>query len=122
MMGDKYPGLFMIFSLPNKDKTTEQNETAIMEEIERLKKQPVPAEELKSVKARERSEFINSLGNNTGLAMNLTEFEKINGSWREMFNKLDLIDKVTSEDVMRVAKEYLSLKNATVAEIVKPES
>jgi predicted Zn-dependent peptidase len=122
MVGDKYPGLFMIFSLPNKDKTTEENETAIMEEIERLKKEPVPVEELKSVKARERSEFINSLGNNTGLAMNLTEFEKINGSWREMFNKLDLIDKVTSEDVMRVAKEYLSLKNATVAEIVKPES
>ena len=122
MMGDKYPGLFTIFALPNKDKTTAENEKAIMEEIDRLKKEPVPAEELKSVKARKRSEFINSLDDNMGLAMNLTEFQNINGSWRDMFKKLDLIDKVTAEDVQRVAKEYFSPKNATVAQIVAPES
>jgi len=122
MMGDKYPGLFMVFALPNKDKTTGENEKAIMEEIDRLKKEPIPAEELKSVKARERSDFINSLASNMGLGMNLTEFENINGSWRDMFKKLDLIDKVTAEDIQRVAKEYFSPKNCTVAQIVKPES
>lgn len=122
MMGDKYPGLFMVFSLPNKDKTTEENEKAIMEEIDRIKNEPVPAEGLKSVKARERSEFINSLDSNLGLAMSLTDFENINGSWRDMFKKLDLIDKVTADDVQRVAKKYFSSKNSTVAQIVKPES
>ena len=121
-MGDKYPGLLIVFSLPNKDKTTAENETAIVEEIDRLKKEPVPADELKSVKARKRSEFINSMDSNMGLAMNLTEFDNLNGSWREMFKQLDLIDKVTAEDIQRVAREYLSLRNATVAEIVKPES
>jgi len=122
MMGDKYPGLFLVFALPNKDKTTEDNEKAVIEEINKIKTEPVSTEELKSVKARERAEFINSLDSNLGLAMSLTEFQNLSGSWRDMFKKLDLIDKVTAQDVQRVAKEYFSPKNCTVAQIVKPES
>ena len=120
--GEKYPGLFTIGAFPNQGKTTAENETAIFEELERLKKEPVPAEELAAVKVKERAKFINSLDSNEGLAIGLADFENITGSWRNMFTKLDLIDKVTAEDIQRVAKQYLTKTNCTIAEIVKPES
>ncbi|MFH0778743.1 MAG: pitrilysin family protein [Candidatus Eisenbacteria bacterium] len=121
-LGDKYPGLSILVAVPNKDKTTEENEKALQEEIERLKKEPVTAEELKGIKTRKRAEFINSLDNNMGLAMNLAQFENVTGSWRNMFTKLDMIEKVTPEDIMRVANEYFTKKNCTIVETVKPDS
>lgn len=120
--GDKYPGVFTVIAVPNMEKSTAENEAALFEEIERLRNEPVPEEELSAVKARERAEFINSLDSNMGLALALAEFENVSGSWRNMFAKLDLIDKVTAADIQRVAGQYLIKKNCTVAEIVKPES
>ena len=121
-LGDKYPGLFILGALPNQGKTTDENETAIFEELERLKKEPVPADELAAVKVREKAKLINSLDSNEGLAIGLADAENVTGSWRNMFKKIDLIDKVTAEDVQRVAKQYLAKTNCTIAEIVKPES
>jgi predicted Zn-dependent peptidase len=120
--GEKYPGLFTIGVFPNKDRTTAENEAAIFEELEHLKTELVPAEELKAVKTRERAKFINSLDDNEGMAVGLADFENITGSWRNMFKKLDMIDMVTAEDVQRVAKQYLTRTNCTIAEIVKPGS
>ncbi|MBN1504090.1 MAG: insulinase family protein [Candidatus Eisenbacteria bacterium] len=121
-LGEKYPGLLAVGAFPNQGKTTAENEAAIFEELDRFKREPVPAEELASVKVREKAKLINSLDSNQGLAIALAEAENITGSWRNMFRKLDLIDKVTAEDVQRVAKQYLTKTNCTIAEIVKPET
>jgi predicted Zn-dependent peptidase len=121
-LGEKYPGLFALGAFPNQGKTTAENEAAIFEELDRLRNELVPAEELASVKAREKAKFINSLDGNEGLAIALADAEHVTGSWRNMFKKLDLIDKVTAEDVQRVAKQYLTKANCTIGEIVKPES
>jgi len=121
-LGEKYPGLFIHFALPNKDKTTAENETAILEEIERLKTEPIPDEELRGVKTRKKAEFINSLDSNLGLAINLAMYENLTGSWRNMFRQVDRIESVTAEDVQRVAKQCFVKKNCTIGEIVEPES
>jgi predicted Zn-dependent peptidase len=121
-LGEKYPGLFIYFALPNKDKTTAENETAIFEEIDRLKTELVPDEELQGIKTRKKAEFINSLDGNLGLAINLARYDNMTGSWRNMFRQLDLIDSVTPEDVKRVANKYFVKKNCTIGEIVEPES
>jgi len=120
--GEKYPGLFLLGAFPNQGKTTAENETAIFEELERLRTEPVPAEELAAVKVREKAKLINSLDSNEGMSIGLADAEHMTGSWRNMFTKIDLIDKVTAEDVQRVAKQYLTKTNCTIGEIVKPES
>ncbi|UCF78102.1 MAG: insulinase family protein [Candidatus Eiseniibacteriota bacterium] len=121
-LGEKYPGLFIYFALPNKDKTTAENEAVILEEIERLKTEPVSEDELNGVKTRKKAEFINSLDSNMGLAINLANFENLTGSWRNMFRQLEQIESVAAEDIQRVAKKCFVKKNCTIAEIVKPES
>jgi predicted Zn-dependent peptidase len=120
--GEKYPGLFIYFALPNKDKTTAENEAAIFEEIDRLKTELVPEEELQGVKTRKKAQFINSLDSNMGLAINLATYDNITGSWRSMFEQIDHIESVTPEDVQRVAKECFVKRNCTIGEIVEPES
>jgi predicted Zn-dependent peptidase len=116
-LGQKYPGLFIFYAVPNKEKTNAECEAAIYEEIEKLKAQPVAPEELEGVKARAKSEFLDTISSNMGLAMQLASAQNLQGDWREMFRWLAKIDKVTAEDIRRIAKKTFVKMNRTVGMI-----
>jgi predicted Zn-dependent peptidase len=115
--GNKYPGLFLFYAVPAKGHTNEECEEAIYTEIEKIKIEPVTPEELKKAKTRSRADLIRQLDSNDGLASLLTFYEVVTGDWRNLFKQLDEIEKVTAEDVQRVAKEYFTSKNRTVGVI-----
>ncbi len=115
--GDKYPGLFLYYAIPAKGHTNQECEEAIYAEIEKLKTELVTPEELKKAKTRSRAGLIRQLDSNSGLAEELTFYEVVTGDWRNLFKQLDEIEKVTAEDVQRVAKEYFTSKNRTVGVI-----
>jgi len=116
--GDKYPGLFLFYSVPAKGHTNEESEQAIYEEIERLKTEPVTPQELDKAKTRAKADLIiRQLDSNSGLAQLLTYYEVLTGDWRNLFKQLDQIDKVTAEDIQRVARQYFVTKNRTVGVI-----
>ncbi len=116
-LGQKYPGLFLFLAVPNKGKTNAECEAAIYEEIEKLKTEPVAPEELEGLKARAKSEFLSTIGSNMGLAMQLAESQNLRGDWRETFRWLAQIDKVTPEDIQRIAKKTFVKMNRTVGAI-----
>ena len=68
-------------------------------------------------KTRARAGLIRQLDSNSGLAAQLSFYEVVTGDWRNLFKQLDQIDKVTAQDIQRVAKEYFTTKNRTVAVI-----
>src|SRR6202171_40678 len=113
--GGKYPNLFLFFVVPNLGHTVEENEKACYETIERLKKDTVDAETMKRVKTKVRAALIHKLDSNSGLASELTSYHVAYGDWRKMFTAIDDIDKVTAEDVQRVARKYLVPDTRTVA-------
>lgn len=113
--GQKYPGVFLFYAISNKGKTNQECEAAIYEQIEKLKNEPVTAEELEGVKARKKTQFLDSIKSNMGLAMSLAFNQNLNGDWRETFKSLEKIDKVTAEDIQRVAKATFVRNNRTVA-------
>ena len=115
--GEKYPGIFLVYAVPNKGKTNAECEAAIYEEIENMKAEPVTADELAGVKARAKVKFIEGIDSNMGLAMNLAMADNIKGNWRELFKVLDQIDRVTADDIMRVAKKTFVKSNRTVGMI-----
>jgi predicted Zn-dependent peptidase len=119
--GDKYPTLMLFFALPTPDSSNEQVQAAIREEIERLKTEPVSAEELKMVKTKAKAGLIRSLRSNGGIASQLATAHVQYGDWREIFNQVDKIEAVTAEDIMRVAKETFVSTNRTVGMIVNDE-
>jgi len=115
--GNKYPGLFLFYAVPARGHTNQECEEAIYAEIDKLRTELVSPEELEKAKTRSRASLIRQLASNSGLAAQLTFFEVVTGDWRNLFRQLDDIEKVTAEDIQRVAKEYFVTKNRTVGVI-----
>jgi predicted Zn-dependent peptidase len=119
--GNKYPNLFLFFSFPAPGHDNDENETAMLAEIEKLKNELVTGEELSRVKARARAELVDGLDSNTGLASQLAVYQVLTGDWRNLFRRLQAIDGVTREDIQRVAKEYFIEANRSLAYLVPAE-
>jgi predicted Zn-dependent peptidase len=119
--GDKYPNLFLFFSVAAAGHTNKENEEAMLAEIERLKTELISEEELARVKSRARATLVQELDSNSGLAGELASYQVLTGDWRNLFRQLEAIGKVTREDVQRVARTYFSDRNRTVA-YLQPET
>lgn len=115
--GAKYPNLWIAYAVPAKDVSNEEVEAAIMDEIERLKAEPVSEAELERFKTRAKADLIRGLRSNQGLANNLARYHTFFGDWRELFRYIDRLDAVTAEDVQRVANETFFDTNRIVAKI-----
>jgi predicted Zn-dependent peptidase len=118
--GGKYPNLFLFFLVPNQGHTVEENEKACYQIIERLKTQKVSDDTLQRIKTKVRAALIRRLDSNSGMADALTFYYANYGDWRKLFTSIDDTDKVTADDVMRVAKEYLVPEMSTVVYTVRP--
>ncbi|MCK4461369.1 MAG: insulinase family protein [candidate division Zixibacteria bacterium] len=115
--GNKYPCLCFAYAMPATGHTNEECEEQILAEIERLKDELIPVEEVEKIKARAKAGFVNGLRDNMGMAYQLAAYENDWGGWREMFRELDRINAVTPEDIQRVAKEYFTEENRTIAKL-----
>ena len=118
--GGKYPNLFLFYLVPNRGRTLEENESACNEIIERMKTKPVDREALNRVKTKLRAELIRKLNSNSGLAAELTAYHVAYGDWRRLFTELDAYNRITADDVMRVARQYLVKESRTVAITIAP--
>jgi predicted Zn-dependent peptidase len=115
--GEKYPSLFMFGAIPLPGHTPAEMRDAIHKEIEKLKTSDVTDAELQMYKTRTRAELLRSLNDNQGLATSLAEYQTRYGDWRELFQQLDQVDKVTKADIRRVANQVFVASNRTSAEI-----
>jgi predicted Zn-dependent peptidase len=115
--GSKYPGLFLFYAMPAPGHTNEECLEAIYAEIDRLRSEPVTKAELEKARTRARASLIRQLDSNSGLAGQLTFYEVVTGDWRNLFRQLDMIEAVTADDILRVAKTYFTPRNRTVGMI-----
>ncbi len=112
--GTKYEHLFAFYAVPLPGHTPEEMRTAIHEEIERLRTTNVTDEELQMVKTRAKANLIRSLANNAGMAFQLGIYQLRYGDWRELFRQVDRIDKVSKEDIRRVANKTFQPTNRSI--------
>jgi predicted Zn-dependent peptidase len=115
--GAKYPNLMVFYAMPTPGHTNDEVQAAIRHEIDRLLKEPVSAEELRMVKTRAKADLIRGLGSNSGIASQIATYQARFGDWRELFRAVDRIDRVTVEDIQRVAREAFRPTNRTVSMI-----
>jgi predicted Zn-dependent peptidase len=92
----------------------EEVEKGIYENIERLKSEDVPSEELQKVKNNFAAGEYRRLSSNFPIMMHLI-FNDGFGDWHEVNEGAAKIQAVTAEDVKRVANKYLTPENRTVA-------
>src|SRR5437016_3908570 len=119
--GGKYPNLFLFFLVPAIGKTAEENEKEFYDVLEKFKAEKVDSETLARVKTKARAGLIRQLDSNSGLASQLTSYYVSYGDWRKLFTSLEDVNKVTAEDVQRVARQYFIPSARTVALTVQPK-
>jgi len=108
------PTLFTINAMSNKDVKTQDLENAVYEELEKIKKEGVTADELQKVKNQKLIEFYNQVETINGKSNNIGTYEVFFGDYRKMFDAPAEYNKVSVEDIKRVAKEYFKKSNRTV--------
>ncbi len=118
--GQKYDTGLLVFAMPVKDKTAEDMEGAIEEQIRKIVDEGITADELAAVKQRARANFIRGLEGNAGMASQLAWYQTYFGDWHELFRQVEVIDAVTLEDVQRVAAQIFQPANRTIA-IIKTQ-
>ena len=118
--GSKYPNLFILYIAPGMGKTLAENEKALNEVLDNLKKQKVDDQTMARVKMKTRADLIRQLDSNSGLASLLATYQANYGDWRKLFTNIDDVNRVTAEDVQRVAQTYFVDKYKTVAYLKAP--
>ena len=116
----KYPNLFFFYLIPALGHTAAENEKELDTILANFVKEKVDNTTLERVKTRTRAALIRQLDNNGGLAQLLATYYANYGDWRKLFTSIEEIDKVTAEDVQRVAKQYFTPMNRTIAVTFQP--
>ena len=116
--GEKYKNLWIAYAVPSRGVGNDEVQEAMRAEIERLKTEPVSDAELARFKTRSKADLLRSLRSNQGLANALVQYQTLHGDWRELFREIDRIEKVTKDDVQRVARDTFTNTNRVVAMIV----
>ncbi len=110
----KWAGLFEATGEARDGCKPEQVEQGIYDSVDRLKTEEVPAEELQKVKNNFAAAEYRRLSANYPILMQLIGYDG-EGDWREINAAGPKIQAVTAADVKRVADEYLTKENRTVA-------
>jgi predicted Zn-dependent peptidase len=110
----KWAGLFNAGGEAREGHKPEEVERGVYENIEKLKQEDVPAEELQKVKNNFAAAEYRRLSSNFPILMHLVHNDG-EGDWREINDAGPKIQAVTAADVRRVANQYFTRENRTVA-------
>jgi zinc protease len=99
------PNLFWFWATPMPDQTPETLEKALLDEMERLRSEPVTAEELTRARNQIEASFVFQQDSVYRRAALLARFEMI-GGYRLLDSYVDRIRAVSAADVQRVARTY----------------
>jgi zinc protease len=107
------PYLFSFYAITSKGVNEADLEKAIYEELEKIKKDGIKETELQKVKNQKVMAFYNQVETINGKSNNIGTYEVFFGDYRKMFDAPDLYNKVTADDIKRVANKYFTKSNRT---------
>ena len=114
------PNLFWFYATPLPGHTVEALERALLDEIEGLKSEPVPDEELARAKNQIEASFVWRQDSVHSRASGLVRFEML-GSWRLLDRFVPMIRAVTAADIQRVARAYFPSDRKNVGVLLPAE-
>ncbi len=107
-------GLFIALAIANMGVKADVLETNMDSVISELKSGLVGEREFQKVKNQITTELVKSKATMAGIAENLANFEVYFGDANLVNTELEKYNKVTREDVLKVAKKYLNKDNRVV--------
>ncbi len=108
------PGLFIALGIANMGVEAEDLEKSMDVEIDKVQKELISEREFQKVRNQIENDFI--LGNSkvAGIAESLADYHVYFGDANLINTEIERYMKVTREDIMKVAKKYLTKQNRVV--------
>jgi len=114
-------GTFYAYAAMQPGNTTAAGEKSLYDEIEKLKNEPVTADELQKAKNQLEAEYFMGAQSLEQKASRLGYAETIVGDYNTVFDEPAKYAAVTAEDIMRVAKKYLDPMKRTVITVIQEQ-
>lgn len=108
------PGLFTIYAVCAEGSPVDKLENAIYEELQNISRDGVTEKELQKVKNLKLITFYRQMETLTGKAQSLGFYELVFGGYEKLFSAPEAYNKVSLEDIKRVAAAYFKKTNRTV--------
>jgi predicted Zn-dependent peptidase len=113
-------GIFGAYASVRPDASIDRVEASFLEEIARLRDEPVTAEELDKAKRAIEVSMIHQLTTNAAIAARIGYDVAILGEIRPLEDRLAAIQAVDADDVRRVARAYLTDTASNIVHVVPP--
>jgi predicted Zn-dependent peptidase len=111
--GRKYGGALSVAASPKPDADFAAVEKELIAVVERLRTEPVSETELQRARQQMIAGLIRDLDTNNGIATHLG-FAEILDTWKDLFQQIPDLNKVTIADLQRVAKQYYPAEGRNV--------
>ncbi len=111
------PGMFLVNAQMLKTQDFAATEEALFRVIDNLTKEPPTQDEVNRAKNNIIKNFELAMNNTASIARAISE-NIASGDWRLRFLDRDRIEKVTPEDIVRVAQTYLLPSNRTIGRFI----
>ena len=108
------PGLFICYAIGNMGVDVQALEQSVLEQIEKVKTDGIADKEFEKLRNQIETEFVNSNTSVAGIAENLANYKMYYGDANLINTELDKFLAVSKDDIVRVAKKYLSKENRVV--------
>ncbi|WP_158979122.1 pitrilysin family protein [Cellulophaga sp. L1A9] len=108
------PNLFYFYGIANQDVSADTLEKGILSVLEDVIANGVTEKELQKVKNQKLMEFYKTLETINGKSNTLGSYEVYFGDYKKMYTAPSAYEKVSVEDIQRVAKKYFIKSNRTV--------
>lgn len=117
----RLPNLFTVYGVPAKDIELEVVKEALLEQLERLKTEPVTAKELARIKAQVIAGEVYELDGVQSQANQLGSLETVGLGYKALDDYVERILAITPEQIQQVAQKYFVEDQLTIGELV-PQS
>lgn len=111
------PGVMMFYAQVRKEASLDDAQKTMLDTIAGILKEPPSKDEVERAKTHLLKDIDLELNDTQRVAIGLSEYQSM-GDWRLLFLDRDRIQKITTEEVERVAKLYLKDSNRTLGRFV----
>lgn len=113
------PNLFILYAVSTDETKLKDLEDGIYATIQKIAADGITESELQKVKNNKLMEFYAQIETIDGKSNNLGTYELFFGDYKKMFEAPAAFNKVTNDDIKKVAAKYFTKRNRTVAILQK---
>ncbi|MBS1587618.1 MAG: insulinase family protein [Bacteroidetes bacterium] len=110
------PGVVLMFGITNAGVQTDDLEKAMLAEVDKVKKGDISDDDFKKLKNQEENDFVSQNQRILGVINNLATYYTFMGNADLINTELERYNKITKEDLKRVANKYFTAENRLVVD------